>query len=110
MAELLPEVQLFGEESKPGSRKHTVTDILTWIQCFGTYISVLGPGHPECIPELMAYMQEIVQASQRFQGRAWVCVMTQPFEGRQQHRATGDGRRLMAPYTTPVIQESLKLD
>ena len=73
MAELLPEVQLFGEESKPGSRKHTVTDILTWIQCFGTYISVLGPGHPECIPKLMAYMQEIVRASQRFQGRAWVC-------------------------------------
>ena len=75
MAELLPEVQLFGggKEGKPNSWKRAVTDIMTWVQCFATYVSVLGPCYPDSIPELMAYLQEIVRASQRFQGRAWVC-------------------------------------
>ena len=72
MSELLPEIQLFGEEGKASTRKNTVVDILTWVQCFGTYVAVLGPCFPECVPELMAYMQEIVKASQSYQGRAWV--------------------------------------
>ena len=41
MAELLPEVQLFGgaEDGRSGNRRPTVTDILTWIQCFGICVS-----------------------------------------------------------------------
>ena len=29
-------------------------DIYTWLQCFGMYISVLAPLHPDHVPELMA--------------------------------------------------------
>ena len=74
MAELLPEVQLFGvtEDGRQGGRKPTVTDILTWVQCFGIYISVLAPCYPEAIPELIAYMIEIVGQAKRFRGKTWV--------------------------------------
>ncbi|MCG8625874.1 MAG: hypothetical protein MJE68_28240, partial [Proteobacteria bacterium] len=37
-----------------------VTDIFTWMQCFTTYVSVLGPAYPEAIPELMAYAATII--------------------------------------------------
>ena len=45
MAELLPEAQLFGgaEDGRPGGIRPTVTDILTWVQCFRVYVSVLAP-------------------------------------------------------------------
>jgi len=68
MNELLPEVQLFGEAEggKSGSKRPTVTDILTWVQCFAVYISVLAPCYPDSIPELMAYMMEIVGQARRF--------------------------------------------
>ena len=33
-----------------------VTDICTWVQCFGTYVAVLVPAEPLVVPELMAYM------------------------------------------------------
>ena len=72
MTELLPEVQLFGgtEEGKAGNKRPTVTDILTWVQCFGNYM--LAPCYPDSIPELMAYMMEIVGQAKRFRGKTWV--------------------------------------
>ena len=74
MAELLPEAQLFGvtEDGRQGDRKPTVTDILTWVQCFGIYISVLTPCYPEAIPELITYMIKIVGQAKRFRGKTWV--------------------------------------
>ena len=74
MAELLPEVQLFGgaEDGRPGGKRITVTDILTWVQCFGIYVSVLAPSYPEAVPELLAYMLEIVGQAKRFRGKTWV--------------------------------------
>ena len=49
-----------------------VTDIFSWLQCFGTYVSVLGPVYPSAIPEMMAYMNLIVRCSQDYEGLAWV--------------------------------------
>ena len=75
MAELLPEVRLSRGESegKQLQRKlRCVTDIITWIQCFRAYASVLGPVYPIAIPELMAYMTLIVCCSQDYAGLAWV--------------------------------------
>ena len=71
MAELLPEVQLFGgaEDGRSGNRRTTVVDKL---QCFGIYVSVLAPSYPESIPELIAYMLEIVGQAKRFRGKTWV--------------------------------------
>ncbi len=79
MGELLPEFwSLAKEEESSGRRPITsrrarkVTDIFTWVQCFGSYVSVLGPHFPKVIPELMAYMATIVRVSQDYTGLAWV--------------------------------------
>ena len=79
MGELLPEfwVPPREEEAQAKSeaksrRARSVQDIYTWIQCFGTYVSVLAPLHPGRVPELMAYQATIVRASQDYAGLAWV--------------------------------------
>ena len=78
MGELLPEFWSGLKEDEPTSRRRAtgwrsrkVTDILTWGQCFFTYVSVLAPANPEVIPELMAYMAMVIRASQDFDGLAW---------------------------------------
>ena len=49
-----------------------MTDIFTWLQCYGAYVSTRATAAPELIPELMAYMATIVWVSQDFEGLAWV--------------------------------------
>ena len=68
MAELLPEVQFL--DGRPGGKRPT--DILTWVQCFRIYVSVLAPSYPELVPELLEYMLEIVGLAKRFRGKTWV--------------------------------------
>ena len=80
MGELLPEFWVSSKtEDDAGAKRgaqtrrtRKVTDIFTWLQCYGTYVSVLGRHTPEAIPELLAYMGTIVRVSQDFQGLAWV--------------------------------------
>ena len=81
MAELLPEYwgvvpgMKLGVEtpntSKPAGKKK-VTNIMTWVQCFAMYTSVIAAKHPEATPELMAYLICILRVSQDFGGMAWV--------------------------------------
>ena len=47
-------------------------DILTWLQCYGMYVSVLAPSQPDLIPKLMSYMSLIIRVSQDYSGLAWV--------------------------------------
>ena len=49
-----------------------MSDVNTWLQCFATYVAVLGPHDPPMIPEMMAYLRLIIQVSQDFEGLAWV--------------------------------------
>lgn len=78
MSEMLPEfwtqTKSDEAESKPAAarRRRQVTEIFTWIQCFCTYVGVLGGKHPESVPELMAYLITITRVSQDFAGVAWV--------------------------------------
>ena len=76
MADLLPEVRLSDREGEAEKllqkRPRCVTDIWSWLHCFGTYVSVLGPFYPQAIPELMAYMSLIIRCSQDYEGLAWV--------------------------------------
>ena len=79
MGELLPEFWTPPREDDPQAkaeaksrRARAVQDIYTWLQCFGTYVSVLAPLHPDRVPELMAYQSTIVRASQDYAGLAWV--------------------------------------
>ena len=78
MGELLPEFWCHTREEdgqKPDMktrRNRKVTDIFTWLQCYGTYVSVRAASNPALIAELMAYMIMIVRTSQDFAGLAWV--------------------------------------
>ena len=79
MGELLPEFHALSRDEDGASRSDTksrrsrsVTDILMWLQCFGTYVSVLAPSQPDLAPELMSYMSLIIRVSQDYAGLAWV--------------------------------------
>ena len=76
MAELRPyvesEITAIRGQNNQNIKKHPVTDILTWLQCFGIYVGVLTKQYPEAVLELMAYMVVIIKASQRYAGLAWV--------------------------------------
>ena len=52
------------------SRKKTeISDILTWIECFNSYISVITACQPERIRDLLAYMNLIMRMAKQFPGR-----------------------------------------
>ena len=53
-------------------RKLAVMNIATWLQCFATHTSVMSKAHPQAVPELLAYLIIILQASQDYGGVAWV--------------------------------------
>lgn len=79
MGELLPEFMasqreddLEGKQELKVRRSRKVTDILTWVKCFGKYASVRARHAPHLFSELMAYMGAIVTASQDYAGLAWV--------------------------------------
>ena len=74
MGELLPKFSQSEDKATTkwmSKKPRQVTDIFTWMQCFTTYVSVLGPAYPEAIPELMAYAATIIRVSQDFAGLAW---------------------------------------
>ena len=76
MGELLPEFWVESnrevDPDRRPRRSRKVTDIFTWLQCFGSFTAVLATHNPGMIPELMAYMGTIVRVSQDFAGLAWV--------------------------------------
>ena len=78
LGELLPEFwTVKGEDGEPSretkaQRTRKVTNIFTWLQCFGTYVSVRATKAPHLVPELMAYMTTIVRVNQDYVGLAWV--------------------------------------
>ena len=82
MAELLPEywgaahslrseAELTNGNPRPVVKKK-VTDILTWVQCFAVYTSIMASKNPEMVPALLAYLVCILRTSQDFGELAWV--------------------------------------
>lgn len=78
MAELLPDSWRMQEEEKGcchqrrGARRNVVTDILVWVECFSTLVSVLATKYPHKTPQLMAYQQTIIRAHRTFVGEGWL--------------------------------------
>ena len=80
MAELIPDTWRWQEEDdtkcchKPRrtSRRGPVTDILLWVECYATLVSVLTSRFPEKAPEFMAYLRTIVHAQRSYFGEGWV--------------------------------------
>ena len=78
MAELLPDTWKLMEE-EPGSchqrrsqHRGPITDILVWIECYASMVSVLAIGYPSKTPQLMSYQKTIVKAHRTFTGEGWV--------------------------------------
>ena len=89
MGELLPEFwSSHREENVEGKqeikirRRRKVTDIFTWLQCFGSYVSVHTQHTPSLIPELMAYMAAIVRVYARIMQGWHRCDTMWPTEDR----------------------------
>ena len=65
-------------ESSSGS-KHTrreIPDILSWLQCFGIYISVMASKFPERVPNMLAYQTTLVREARRCGGSGWMAYDT----------------------------------
>lgn len=75
MQELLPESwQTAGQEGEnlpQKCSKRRVLDIKVWVQCFACYMGVLATRNPQRIPELLAYLIQIVRVNQEFEGSGW---------------------------------------
>ena len=46
-------------------------DILVWAQCFAMYLAMVSGRWPRPVPAMMAYMINIIKASQEYEGLAW---------------------------------------
>lgn len=55
----------------PKKRKE-IGDIITWVECFGSYMSVVTKYNPSRSADLLAYMSLILRTSLRFSGNAWL--------------------------------------
>lgn len=79
IAELVPDNWRFTEDeqkcchqSRRSSRRGPVTDILLWIECYSSLVTILGSRFPTKIGELMAYQRTIVKAHKTFIGEGWI--------------------------------------
>ena len=54
------------------AKKSAVIDILTWVECFNSYIAVLTTFYPPRSRDLLAYMALIVRTAKQFGGTAWL--------------------------------------
>ena len=61
-----PNVLLIQSIKTVRHHRRLMPDITTWVQCFSIYTSVLATKHPQHVPELMAYMRDIIRASKQF--------------------------------------------
>lgn len=52
-------------------RRREVPDLLSWIQCFGVYASVVCAKTPERLTQLLAYQTMLVREARRCGGGGW---------------------------------------
>ncbi len=57
---------------QPRRNRREVPDLLSWVQCFGTYMAVITAKHPERIRQLLAYQTLVVREARRCGGRGWL--------------------------------------
>ena len=80
MSELIPDNRRFNAGTDEGmcchhsrkQRRGPVVDILLWVECYSTLVSVLSSKFPLKTPDLMAYQRTIVYAHRSFAGDGWV--------------------------------------
>ena len=82
MADLHPEAWMLEEEFTDKTlaalfkcRKEPVTNILVWVQCYGSLVAVLAQQLPMQTPQFMA-LATTVRAHHNFEGFVWVVYDT----------------------------------
>lgn len=83
-----PNVLLIQSLESARSHRRLIPDITTWVQCFSIYTSVLATKHSEHVPELLAYMRDIIRVSRQFKWPAWIIYDT----NYRQHMAETGGK------------------
>ena len=59
--------------SLPAPRcRREIPDLLSWVQCFGTYMAIVVSKYPHRMRELLAYQTLIVREARRCGGRGWL--------------------------------------
>ena len=53
-------------------QRRLIPNITVWVQCFCIYAGVMAMKHPDSIPDMLAYMREIVQANNQYRWPSWV--------------------------------------
>ena len=53
-------------------RKQEISDILTWVECFTSYITVMSTLFPSRARDLLSYMALIIRMAKRYTGNCWL--------------------------------------
>ena len=56
---------------QPSQSQREVSDILSWIQCFGVYACIVANSHPEKLQQLLAYQTMLVREARRCGRTGW---------------------------------------
>ena len=62
--------------STRSTRRTPVTNILIWLDCYASLVSVLCSAHPEKFSQFMIYQRTIIKAHRRFAGDGWIIYDT----------------------------------
>ena len=52
-------------------RRKRTQEIYVWLQCFAAYVAMIASKCSNRVPEMMAYMIQIIRANQKYEGLAW---------------------------------------
>ena len=52
-------------------KRGDIHDIVTWVECFNSYIAVITSFRPERARDLLAYISLIIRIAKQFPGRCW---------------------------------------
>ena len=64
-----------------------VPDLLSWVQCFGTYVAIVTSKKPEKMRQLLAYQTLIVREARRCGGKGWLA-----YDSYFRQQAVGDDK------------------
>lgn len=56
--------------------RREIPDMLSWIQSFGIYISVMASKYPDRVPNMLAYQTMLVREARRCGGNGWLAYDT----------------------------------
>jgi len=61
-----------------------ITNIVTWVSCFSTYVAIVAQTHPQRVRDMMAYMRLIVREAHKHGGSGWLqydCIFRKNNQG-----------------------------